>query len=104
MKEEKYSIYAPGIQDGLDKLRKYYCLFDDKPLFILAICKFILIHLIPCALIVRVIVLHPYFKLDYIVKVWGGEEEQRADIRKGKKKAVNWRKEAETIIRRAVSV
>jgi hypothetical protein len=32
--------YHPAINDGLDKLKKYYSRFDKKPSYILALSKF----------------------------------------------------------------
>jgi hypothetical protein len=34
---ERFSAYRAAIQDGLDKLRKYYNKFDEKPAYILAL-------------------------------------------------------------------
>ena len=28
-----------ALNNGLDKIRKYYCKFDEKPNFILSLCK-----------------------------------------------------------------
>jgi hypothetical protein len=38
--DEKYILYRNAIQDGLDKLNKYYSRFDQKPCYILALGKF----------------------------------------------------------------
>jgi hypothetical protein len=35
--EKKYAIYREALNDGLDKLRKYYTRFDEKPVYILAL-------------------------------------------------------------------
>jgi hypothetical protein len=35
----KYALYHDAINDGLDKLNKYYSRFDQKPCFILALSK-----------------------------------------------------------------
>ena len=35
----KYVLYHDAINDGLDKLNKYYSRFDQKPCFILALSK-----------------------------------------------------------------
>ena len=34
---ERFSAYHAAIQDGLDKLQKYYNKFDEKPAYILAL-------------------------------------------------------------------
>jgi hypothetical protein len=48
-------------------------------------------------------VLHPYFKLEYIKKHWGGEEEQKREIANGNKNARNWQNEALMVVERVVS-
>ncbi|KAM6490391.1 hypothetical protein JOM56_014155, partial [Amanita muscaria] len=75
-----FTLYHAAIRDGLEKLRKYYSKLDRKPTFILAL------------------VLHPYFKLEYIKMMWGGEEEQRAEQAKGNKDAKNWQDEAGQVV------
>jgi DNA replication protein DnaC len=35
----KYALYHDAIRDGLEKLKKYYSRFDQKPSFILALGK-----------------------------------------------------------------
>ena len=37
--DEKYSMYRNAINDGLEKLKKYYSRFDQKPSYILALGK-----------------------------------------------------------------
>lgn len=34
---ECFSVYRAAIQDGLDKLKKYYSKFDEKPAYVLAL-------------------------------------------------------------------
>jgi hypothetical protein len=36
---EQFLVYWDAIQDGLDKVRKYYNKFDKKPAYILALSK-----------------------------------------------------------------
>jgi hypothetical protein len=36
---KRFAIYKEAIQDGLNKLRKYYCKFDEKPMYVLALSK-----------------------------------------------------------------
>jgi hypothetical protein len=57
-KLDRFLLYRDAINVGLSKLQKYYSQIDTKPVFILAL------------------VLHPYYKLDYIKLSWGGAEEQ----------------------------
>ncbi|KAH9028420.1 hypothetical protein EDB83DRAFT_2230091, partial [Lactarius deliciosus] len=80
LEEPRFKIYHKAIRDGLAKLKKYYCRFDEKPTYILAL------------------VLHPYFKLQYIKLTWGGAEEQAAEQEAGNKHAKNWQEEALNIV------
>ena len=55
-------------------------------------------------LIVRTLVLHPYYKFAYIKLAWGGEEEQQAAERDaGNPQAKNWQDEAKKIVEKEVS-
>ncbi|KIL56313.1 hypothetical protein M378DRAFT_188579 [Amanita muscaria Koide BX008] len=65
---------------------KYYCRFDEKPAYILAL------------------VLHPYFKLHYIKLAWGGAEEQAAEREAGNRNAKNWQDEALNIVENTASL
>ena len=42
--DQKYIVFRNAIQDGLDKLKKYYSRFDQKPAFILALGKWCFDH------------------------------------------------------------
>ncbi|KAF8496372.1 hypothetical protein F5888DRAFT_1567908, partial [Russula emetica] len=53
-KLEHFTLYRDAIDSGLSKLQKYYPQIDAKPVFILAL------------------ILHPYYKLNYIKLSWGG--------------------------------
>ncbi|KAF8488556.1 hypothetical protein F5888DRAFT_1809600 [Russula emetica] len=57
-KLEHFVLYRDTINAGLSKLQMYYPWIDTKPVLILAL------------------VLHPYYKLDYIKLSWGGAEKQ----------------------------
>ena len=48
-------------------------------------------------------VLHPYYKLAYIKLLWGGPEEQAAEIEAGNLDAKDWHDEAKKIVERTVS-
>lgn len=48
-------------------------------------------------------VLHPYYKLEYIESVWGGEKEREMELALGVLDAKNWRLEASRIFESAVS-
>ena len=47
-------------------------------------------------------VLHPYYKLAYIEKKWGGEEEYQADLAAGLPNARNWIAHARAVVESAV--
>jgi hypothetical protein len=48
------------------------------------------------------VVLHPYYKLNYIKMAWGGEAEQADEIAAGNLDAKNWYREVELIIEATV--
>jgi hypothetical protein len=50
------------------------------------------------------IVLHPYYKLDYIKLAWGGAEEQAVEKATGHRHAKNWQEEALKIVEVTVSL
>ncbi|KAF5378846.1 hypothetical protein D9615_006888 [Tricholomella constricta] len=79
-----YALYKEAILDGRAKLLKYYNKFDVKPVYVLAL------------------VLHPYYKLDYIELAWGGEEEQKKEMMEGNPNAKNWQDEAQKIVEKAM--
>ncbi|KAF5383745.1 hypothetical protein D9615_003755 [Tricholomella constricta] len=85
IEDSQFDIYHDAIRDGLAKLGKYYCRFDEKPAYILAL------------------VLHPYFKLHYIKLAWGGAEEQAAKKAAGNRHAKNWQEEALQVVENAMS-
>ncbi|KAF8074785.1 hypothetical protein FPV67DRAFT_1390698, partial [Lyophyllum atratum] len=84
MKSPGYALYRDAISAGREKLLKYYNKFDAKPVYILAL------------------VLHPYYKLDYIELAWGGEAEQRKEQAEGNTHAKNWQDEARQVVEDAV--
>ena len=49
------------------------------------------------------LVLHPYYKLDYIRLTWGGAEEQAKERAAGNRNAKNWQDEARKVVENAVS-
>jgi hypothetical protein len=99
---ECFSLYKQAINNGLQKLWKYYSHLDSKPVFILALSKFFY-HVLYQANI-SVTVLHPYYKLDYIKLTWGGADEQAKEHTAGNLDAKNWQDEALVIIKMTVSV
>ena len=49
------------------------------------------------------VVLHPYYKLDYIALSWGGAREQAEERAAGNKDAKNWQDEARKLVEIVVS-
>ena len=100
---ERFALYKDAINAGLAKLQKYYSRIDTKPVFILALGMFPYFseHSLFTSLI---IVLHSYYKLDYIKLSWGGAEEQAAERLKGNPYAKNWQDEALKVVEKTVSV
>ena len=82
--DDHFAIYSDAINDGLAKLNKYYSRFNEKPSYVLTL------------------LLHPYYKLNYIEMAWGGAAEQAEEIRAGNKHAKNWQDEAQKIVEAAV--
>ncbi|KAG9307886.1 hypothetical protein JVU11DRAFT_13044, partial [Chiua virens] len=79
-KSGKFLLFHTAIQDGLNKINKYYNRLDDKPVYVLAL------------------VLHLYYKLDYIKMAWGGTAEQAKEIAAGNKHTKNWHDEALKVV------
>src|SRR3981189_667815 len=96
--DPRYALYHSAINDGLAKLFKYYSKFDSKPAYILVLGKLFLFspHVFGTFIISQV--LHPYFKMQYIQKAWGGAEEQAAERAAGNKNTKNWHDEALKIV------
>ena len=94
--DPRYHLYRDAIGDGLAKLVKYYSKFDYKPAYILALGQSF--HHLLAVSISRSKVLHPYFKMQYIQKAWGGAEEQAAERVAGNKYAKNWHDEALKVV------
>lgn len=58
--------------------------------------------LISYSLLIYCTVLHPYYKLDYIVDKWGGKDEQENLRAQGVKDAIDWNQHAMEIFEKAV--
>nr|VWO96606.1 C2H2-type domain-containing protein [Ganoderma boninense] len=82
--DPKYAVFHPALQAGLDKLNKYYTKLDNSDVYILAL------------------LLHPYYKLRYIEKKWGGHAEQQAEIAAGNFDAINWIEHAREVVNTAM--
>jgi len=94
----RYELYSKALTDGLEKIRKYYLRFDEKPAYIVSLstsqCSVTSINTpLTC-----MTVLHPYYKLNYIQMAWGGPKEQQEEIAKGNLGAKNWQAEARKVI------
>jgi hypothetical protein len=97
-----FADYHDALCDGIAKIKKYYCKFDEKPAFILALHKsFSLPHsnYINC-----ILVLHPYYTFRYIKLAWGGEEERLKEIENGNLDAKNWQDEAVKVLEQTVRI
>ena len=77
----KFLLYQDAIHKGLMKISKYYTKFNEKLVYILAL------------------VLHPYYKLDYIKMAWGGAKEKRKELEAGNAFVKDWHDEALKIIK-----
>ena len=83
----------------LKKIKKYYNHLNKKPSYILALSKFTsFLFIIKQNLNNSIAVLHLYYKLAYIKQMWGGAEEQAAEIVAGNPYGINWQDEARKII------
>jgi hypothetical protein len=96
-----YSVYHNALQDGLEKLHKYYNKFDQKPAFLLALGESL--QYLPHSLLTVVPVLHPYFNLKYIKKTLGRRRGAEKKIANGNKNARNWPNKALIVVERVVS-
>ena len=101
---EWFRVYRSAIQDGLDKLKKYYTKFDEKPAYILALSKSCYSYQNFRADSLTLTVLHPYYKLDYIKLTWGSAEEQADEQIMGNLNAKNWQDDALKIFEQTVWV
>lgn len=97
----KYHIYHDAINDSLEKLKKYYSKFNEKPTYVLALGTSNT-HWVLGPVYDFFTALHPYYKLNYIEMAWGGLEEQEAEIAAGNPDAKNWQDEAWKIIEKQV--
>lgn len=52
---------------------------------------------------ISIVVLHPYYKLDYIKLTWGGAEEQAKERAAGNVNARNWQDDALKVVEMTVS-
>ena len=89
-----FEPYADTLQDGLDKILKYYTSFGDKPALLMALHKYSIAFYHVRYLIIHLQVLHPYYGLLYIKHQWGGADEQAAEIAAGNLNVKNWQDEA----------
>ncbi|KAG2131105.1 hypothetical protein BD769DRAFT_1355427 [Suillus cothurnatus] len=76
----KYELYQVALQKGLERVNKYYQKMDEK-------CEYVL-----------VLVLHPYYKLEYIKMTWGGHKEQEHECTANNLNAKDWHDEALKVV------
>ncbi|KAG6843319.1 hypothetical protein H0H87_005928 [Tephrocybe sp. NHM501043] len=84
--DPQYCLYDSGIGAGCSKLLKYYNFMDDKPAILL------------------LLLIHPYYSIDYIWVEWGGEEEQLAEVAKGNFDAINWVEKAKEVMEQVMAL
>ncbi|KAG1733039.1 uncharacterized protein EDB91DRAFT_1057727 [Suillus paluster] len=82
--DPKYTLFKPVIELRLEKVNKYYRRFDEKPVYVLAL------------------VLHLYYKLNYIKMAWGGPKEQELEHAAGNPNAVDWHDEVLKIVEKTM--
>lgn len=102
LQDPAFEAYHDAIRDGIAKLQKYYVKFDRKPAYMIGLCAYFSQY--SSVSLPLILVIHPYFKLDWIDEHWGGAKEQQEEILKGNVHAKNWLKEAERIVETAVSL
>lgn len=102
-KDPQFELYHTALDTGLDKLRKYYLKFDQKPAYILSLCMYLFSDFTEPEF-TSYSVIHPYYKLHWIELHWGGAETQEAEIAMGHLDAKNWIDEADRIVEAKVCV
>lgn len=104
LEDPEFEIFYDAIRLGLEKLNKYYKRLDNTDAYILAMRSFALqlffAHML--TLSPPHLVLHPYYKLNYIEEQWGGAEEYEADVEAGDPHARDWQKHAREVVDKAV--
>lgn len=102
-KLKHFALYKDAINARLSKLQKYYLQINTKPVFVLALSAFLYSseYFLSMSLI---IVLHLYYKLDYIKLSWGGAEEQEIERLEGNLNAKNWQDKAHKVLENTVSI
>ncbi|KAI1789150.1 hypothetical protein LXA43DRAFT_845779, partial [Ganoderma leucocontextum] len=83
-KDPTYALFHDALKAGITKLNKYYKKLDNSDAYILSL------------------LLHPYYKLNYIRHEWGGEEEYEADLAAGVPNPRNWVQYACKIVEKAM--
>ena len=95
-----FELYLGGLQDGIDKINKYYCLFDQNPAILCSVGKLFIYSILPqlCNLTLFLLALHLHLKLKYIKLKWGSPEEQAKEIAEGNFDAKDWQDKAKKTI------
>jgi hypothetical protein len=97
-----FILYRDAINAGLAKLCKYYSHIDTKPVFILALGM--LPYFPTLHYLIIILVLHLYYKLNYIKLSWGGAKEQILECMEGNPDTKNWQDEALKVVESTVSI
>nr|VWP01648.1 Uncharacterized protein [Ganoderma boninense] len=82
-KNTKFEPFHDALEKGLAKINKYYKKLDNTDVYILAL------------------LLHPYYKPDYIESEWGSQAEYDADVAAGELNPINWTAHAQSITEKA---
>ncbi|EJF60759.1 hypothetical protein DICSQDRAFT_170902 [Dichomitus squalens LYAD-421 SS1] len=79
-----YGLFHDALKAGLSKLDKYYKRLNNADVYILAL------------------LIHPYYKFEYIEHQWGGEAEYLADVTAGIPNPRNWVAYAREVVEKAM--
>jgi hypothetical protein len=93
----KYELYQVALQKGLERVNKYYQKMDEKCEYVLVLGEYLPIVFLLIKLM-DIIVLHPYYKLEYIKMTWGGHEEQEHECTANNLNAKDWHDEALKVV------
>ncbi|TBU51988.1 hypothetical protein BD310DRAFT_982181 [Dichomitus squalens] len=82
-RDPDYGLFHDALKAGLSKLDKYYKRLNNADIYILAL------------------LIHPYYKFEYIEHQWGGEAEYLADVTAGIPNPRNWVAYAREVVKKA---
>ncbi|KAF8869800.1 hypothetical protein BD779DRAFT_1456512, partial [Infundibulicybe gibba] len=87
----RFNKYYDGLDNALAKIKKYYTKLTTS-------------HLNVVIYLMLLLVLHPYYSLEYIKMAWGGANEQAQEKAAGNRYTKNWQDEACQILENTVRV